>query len=141
MFKNNVTCEGIRRAMYENPMPDFTSAEDQHLAACNACTELLLTRMLDQKPQVVVPAEFAARVRSQLARENVTAKTLRRIPAYGFTTAIAVLLVLAIAWTVFAYVDPQWWTIRGTLSLLVESVVTLEIGGIALWLGTRSSIS
>ncbi len=139
MCEDKVTCNIIQRAMVEDSIPELTSAENEHLAACEVCTEMLLTRLLQQKPKVVIPAEFAARVRSRLPAEHKVASARRLIPAYGFITAVAVLTVMALVWCVFAYVDPQWWTLQGTLPLVLEYIVTFEIGGIALWLGIRRS--
>ncbi|HUZ05845.1 MAG TPA: hypothetical protein VMU62_10835 [Acidobacteriaceae bacterium] len=139
--EDGVSCEAVQRAMRQQAVrgesiPEFTTAENEHLAACDACTEMLLTRMLDQKPEIVIPTGFAVRVRAQLPD---SAKTVRAIPAYGLRTAVAVLLLLALASSVFAYSDPRLWTISNRLSFVLECIVTFEIGGIALWLGTRRS--
>ena len=138
--EDRVNCEAAQRAMREqavrgDSIPEFTAAENEHLATCNACMDTLLAHMLDQKPEVAVAAGFAARVRAQLPDST---RAVRRAPAYGLLTAVAVLMVLALAWSIFAYVvDPQWLAVGNRLSLALEYIVTCEIGGIALWLGAR----
>jgi hypothetical protein len=139
MCEDKMICERVQRAMRTDSIPEFTDAENEHLAACGTCTELLLTHLLQQKLEIAVPTEWAARVASRLTAEIKTARAHRPIPAYGFTTAVAVLMVMSLAWSVFAYVDPQWWTLQGGLSLVLEGIVTFEIGIIALWLGIRRS--
>jgi hypothetical protein len=57
------------------------------------------------------------------------------------TTAVVVLMALVLAWSVLNYFNSRWWTFSGTLFIVLESVVTQEIGGIALWLSTRNSTS
>lgn len=139
MCEDKVTCESVQRVLGEHSMPELTLAQDEHLAACEDCAERMVTRLLQQKPEIAVPAEFAIRVRSRLPGRTLPARD-RRTRSYGFATAIAALMLLALAWSVVAYVDPQGLPLSGRLSLILGYVVTFEIGAIALWLGLRRTV-
>jgi len=139
MREDEVICKSLQQDLSQDFTPELTFAEKEHLAVCDACTDLLLTRLLHQKPRVEMPADFATRVRSTLDPEPRKWRRNRMTPAYGFTTAIAVLILLTLTWSAFAYVDPNWSTLNGAIPLMLEYIVTTEIAAIALWLGIRRS--
>ncbi len=138
MCEDKMICESVQRAMYSNLIAELTYAENEHLAACGTCADLLVIHLLQRKPEIPVPEEWAVSVALQAA-ETKTGRAHRPTPAYGFATAVAVLMVMALGWSVLAYVDPQRWVLESGLSRVLAGIVTFEIGVIALWLGIRRS--
>ena len=94
--------------------------------------EAAITRALDRKPEVVVPADFAAKVRAALpAQPKVRAqRSVGRIAA----GVAAVGLVLALCWLA-PHVRPSF----GSMAFDLEMVLVVELMGVAAWLGMRRS--
>jgi hypothetical protein len=94
--------------------------------------EALITRALDRKPEVVVPADFAAKVRAALpAQPKVRAqRSVGRIAA----GVAAVGLVLALCW-----LAPHARPGIQNMAFGVEMVLVVELMGVAAWLGMRRS--
>ena len=126
---DSVNCEELQRALRGER--ELTAQEAGHLEACDACLDVRLTRALDAKPEVAIPADFAARVAAGVparSEERVSARVPR---PWGLATAMAVVTVLLMV--SFAGQQPanNW---AGTVFLFL---VASEIAGLALWLGPR----
>ncbi|HEY4356471.1 MAG TPA: hypothetical protein VGN16_12035 [Acidobacteriaceae bacterium] len=108
------------------------SNEHDNAAAINVELEHAMTRALEQAPEPVIPADFAARVAAK-------ARTLPQPkPAvatqYGRKTAFAAALVLTVLLFVLA---PHALPGSNGLGFALEMVLFAELGGLAIWL-TRS---
>ena len=91
-----------------------------------------ITRALDRRPEVAVPADFAAKVRAALpARPKV-----RQRRSVGLTAAgvAAVGLVLALCWLA-PHARPNF----ESMAFDLEMVLVVELVGVAAWLGMRRS--
>jgi hypothetical protein len=91
-----------------------------------------ITRALDRKPEVAVPADFAAKVRASLpAQPKVRAQR-----SVGQITAgvAAVGLVLAL-WVLAPHARPSF----GSVAFDLEMVLVVELMGVVTWLGMRRS--
>lgn len=96
--------------------------------------EAAIERMLDRKPEAVVPAEFAARVRAALpARPTVRA---RRSVGRGVAAVAVAGLVVALG-VLAPHARPSF----GSLAFDLEMLLVVELMGVAAWLGTRRSDS
>ena len=117
----------------------LTAAESAHVKSCDTCLEAWLeatvTRALDAKPEVRVPADFAARVGARLPekRSPVPLKG-DRTRHWGLATAI---LLVAVGLVAAAFADPSGLNTR--MGLVFMALVVSEIAGIALWLGAGRS--
>ena len=91
-----------------------------------------ITRALDRKPEVVVPADFAAKVRASLpAQTKVRAqRSVGRIAAGVATVG----LVVALCW-----LAPHTRPSFGSVAFDLEMVLVVELMGVAAWLGMRRS--
>jgi len=91
-----------------------------------------ITRALDRKPEVVVPADFAARVRAALpAQPKVrTERSVGRIAA-GVATVGLVLALCVLA--------PHARPGVQNMAFALEMVLVVELVGVAAWLGMRRS--
>ncbi len=91
-----------------------------------------ITRALDRKPEVAVPADFAARVRAALpAQPKVrTQRSVGRIAA----GVAAVGLVLALC-----VLAPHARPGVQNMAFALEMVLVVELVGVAAWLGMRRS--
>lgn len=143
MHDSEITCQAVQSRIAEDFVPEFTTAESEHLAACVGCAELLTVRLLREPPEVSVPPGFAARVRSRVSRVSVHAAqspVRRPVPSFGFLTTVVVLLLAALVWIALSFLNPQQWVFgSGLTSVLIFCTLGIEIGGIGLWLGLRSS--
>ena len=91
-----------------------------------------ITRALDRKPEVAVPADFAAKVRAALpAQPKVrTQRSVGRIAA----GVAAVGLVLALC-----VLAPHARPGVQNMAFALEMVLVVELVGVAAWLGMRRS--
>ena len=91
-----------------------------------------ITRALDRKPEVVVPTDFAARVRAALpAQPKVrTQRSVGRIAA-GVATVGLVLALCVLA--------PHARPGVQNMAFALEMVLVVELVGVAAWLGMRRS--
>jgi hypothetical protein len=104
-------------------MMDDAMKDDVVLAAA-------ITRALERQPEVVVPEDFAARVRVALpARRKVRERRSVGRLAAGVA---AVGLVLALCWLA-PHARPSF----GSVAFDLEMVLLMELAGVAAWLGTR----
>jgi hypothetical protein len=94
--------------------------------------EAAITRALDRKPEVVVPADFASKVRASLpARPKVrTQRSVGRMAAGVATVG----LVVALCWLA-PHARPSF----GSMAFDLEMVLVVELMGVAAWLGMRRS--
>jgi hypothetical protein len=94
--------------------------------------EAAITRALDRKPEVVVPMDFAVKVRASLpAQPKVRAQRSVGRLAAGVAT---VGLVLALCWLA-PHARPSF----GSMAFDLEMVLVVELMGVAAWLGMRRS--
>jgi hypothetical protein len=137
-------CEAVRQALLARRA--LTAAEMQHAGMCEVCSagvmETEIEAALEEKPEVAVPADFAARValraRSEKGLRSWVRKDLRKkLPRryWGRNTAVAVLVVLTAVVTVR---DPQWLAATGAMRMTLMLALAGELAGIALWLGLRA---
>ena len=94
--------------------------------------EAAITRALDRKPEVAVPADFAAKVRAALpAQPKVRARrSVGRITAGVGAGG----LVLALCW-----LAPHARPGIQNMAFGLEMVLVVELMGVAAWLGMRRS--
>jgi hypothetical protein len=115
----------------------LSAADTAHMEDCDVCLEAWLdatvTQALDAKPEVHIPADFAARVAARVAaqRKAPVAPRVGAPRSWGLLTAI---LLVAVGLVAMAMADPGALNTRmGAVFMLL---VASEIAGIALWLGT-----
>lgn len=132
-----MNCAKIDQALRQTRA--LTAAETAHVEGCDGCLEAWLeatvTEALDAKPEVRIPADFAARIAAQVPaqREASVAPRVRAPRNWGLLTAI---LLIAVGLVATAMADPGALNTRmGAVFMLL---VASEIAGIALWLGTGS---
>jgi hypothetical protein len=94
--------------------------------------EAAITRALDRKPEIVVPMDFAAKVRAALpAQPKVRA---RRSVGREVAVVATAGLVLALCWLA-PHARPSF----GSVAFDLEMVLVVELMGVAAWLGMRRS--
>lgn len=139
-------CEGVRRALLQRR--ELTAEERAHAERCGVCADAVMETeieaALEAKPEVVIPAEFAARVALRARGEKRGARRWAqqkvahgRWRHAGRNAAVGLVLVLLAAVTMS---DPQWWTATGTVPMMLMLMLAGEVAGIALWLGLRREI-
>ena len=128
MRDNNMNCEALQLAL--NEVRELTAEEAEHLEACDTCLDASLTAMLNAKPEVEIPREFAARVVAGLpAKSAVRAWWPRHAGLMTAMVVVAALLVVS-----FAGPKPANW-----IGLVFMLLVATEVAGIALWLAPKQS--
>lgn len=127
MSRDTVNCEALQRALFEQQR-ELTADEAAHLLACEECMDVLLTVSLEQKPEIAIPADFAARVAASLPPKPVKAHAPRHAGLIAAMVFVFVLLVVC-----FANGKPA----DGWIQLVFMALVATEIAGLALWLGRR----
>lgn len=129
MRDNDVNCEALQRALNEER--ELTAEESAHLEECDACLDASLTVMLDAKPEVEIPSDFAVRVVASLpAKPAARARWPRHA---GLISAMAVVTVLLVV--CFAGPKPE----NNWIGLVFMLLVATEVAGIALWLAPKHS--
>jgi hypothetical protein len=94
--------------------------------------EAKLTRALEQRPEVAVPAEFAARVRAALpAQMPVRARGTVRVSRTAAMVSGVVLLV-AMCW-----LAPHSSASFRSAAFDMELVLLAELAGVVVWMGMR----
>ena len=132
-----VNCEQVRSAMAQERA--LSPAESAHVEGCETCMEawldIAVTQALDDKPEVRVPADFAARVAAGLPEQRAARELQGSARMYerhwGLITAV---LLVAIGLVAMAVADPKGFNTQ--LGLVFIAIIVSEIAGIALWLGT-----
>lgn len=129
MRSDGVNCEAMQQAMRER----HELAKDQlcHLYECEPCMDLWLTAALDEKPEVKIPPDFAARVAAVTPTRPEKRETARTPRHWGVISAMAVVTVVLVI--CFAVSPPPNSWVETALVLLVAT----EIAGLALWLGPK----
>lgn len=129
MRDDGMNCEALERALHEGRK--LTASELAHVENCDQCMDVWLTMALEVKPEVAVPADFAARVASSVPHRQEKHASVRMSRHWGLITAMGVITVLMAVG--FAGSPPaNTW-----VGLVFVSVVATEIAGLALWLGPR----
>lgn len=131
-----MSCNYIQQIL-SNGRP-LTAAESAHVETCDSCLEAWLdstvTQALDARPEVSIPADFAARIVSNLPEKPIaTPRLVPRMHHWGLITATLLIAVGMIAMAVTHPVSINSWT-----GIVFLSLVVTEVSGIALWLGRRS---
>lgn len=138
MRDDSVNCEDLRRALRDGI--ELTKEQSAHVGECDACADASmdawLTMALDAKPEVAIPADFAARVVAGLPVE-LPARQEKRIAVHtqrhwGVISAMAVALVVLVVCFLGPKPTGNSW-VAGVFVMLVAS----EIAGLALWLGPK----
>ncbi len=91
-----------------------------------------VTRALDRKPEVVVPEDFAAKVRAALPAQPKV--RVQRSVGRGVAVVAAAGLVLALCW-----LAPHARPSIDSMAFDLEMVLVVELMGVAAWLGMRRS--
>ncbi len=129
MRDDGVNCEELQRILREGR--DFSGDQSGHIEQCDSCMDAWLTLALDAKPEVEIPANFAARVASGLParRERWTEVRVQR--PWGVISAMAVVLVVLIVCFAGSPTANSW------VGLVFVMLIASEIAGLALWLGPK----
>ena len=131
MRDGDVNCGAIQLAARQGR--ELKAYEAAHLEECDACMDAWLTTVLDEKPEVAIPQDFAARIAAQLPARLPQRAVSRRPPHLGLAGAMAVVTVLLVA--CFAGPDPA----HSWIGVVFVMLVATEIAGLALWLGPKRS--
>ena len=129
MRDDSMNCEALERALHEGRK--LTNEQLAHVENCDECMDVWLTLALEAKPEVAVPADFAARVASSMPARREKREVLRVPRHWGLISAMAVITVLMAAGFVGSPPANTW------VGVVFVSVVATEIAGLALWLGPR----
>ena len=127
MRDDGMNCEALERALHEGRK--LTVEELAHVEGCDECMDVWLTLALEAKPEVAVPADFAARVAGAVPAHQPRRQRARAPRHWGLATAMAVVTVLLIVCFTASAPANNW------VGLVFLSVVATEIAGLALWLG------
>lgn len=129
-----VSCAELKRTLEQGRR--LTAEEAEHAVRCDECREAWLdatiVQALEAKPEIVIPADFAARVAQRLPAKQAAARRSH----WGLTTAT---LLVAAGLATMAFADPvatNTWT-----GSLFTALVVSEIAGIGLWLGAGGTTS
>lgn len=126
---DEISCDAVRQGLAR--ARTLTAAELAHVEVCESCLDAWLdatvTQSLDAKPEVWIPADFAARVVERLPDKR---SAVRRTPHWGLITAV---LLVAAGLIATAVADPSGVNTR--MGMILMTLVVTEIAGIALWLG------
>jgi hypothetical protein len=103
-----------------------------------AALDRALTEALEQRPEIAVPAGFAARLMGRLADERPggSYRTRRRVSVgrtVGYVSAAATTVALAAV----AIANPGALEAGKTIAFGLEMLLVAELLGVGLWLGTR----
>lgn len=135
MRDDGVNCEELQRALRGDQAlrggRELTKDESAHVDDCDACTEMLLTLALDAKPEVSIPADFAARVAAMTPGRQEKHEMARTPRPWGVISGMAVVLVVLVV--CFAGSPPA----NSWVGVVFVMLVATEIAGLALWLGPR----
>jgi hypothetical protein len=136
MRDDSMICEALQRTLRESR--GLTSEQVAHIDECDACMDAWLTGVLDQKPKVMIPEDFAARVSTALP-VRPPQRAIKRRPRWGLAAAVMVVTLLLVVWFAgptpansFANAPAHSW-----IGLVFLFLVTGEITALALWLGPR----
>jgi hypothetical protein len=131
MHDDSVNCEALQRGIRERR--ELKANEVVHLDHCDACMDAWLTVALDEKPEVAIPADFAARIAAVAPARQEKPVRAQRPRHLGLITAVAIVTVLLVVCFAGSHPANSW------IGLTFMLVVVSEIAGLALWLGPRWS--
>jgi hypothetical protein len=137
MREDSLNCDQMRQLLQRTSFADLTPAQQEHLAGCDQCMELLVSEALEAKPQIAIPENFAARVAAGLPPPPNPRRSRLR-PQYGRVVAFASLGILVAGMASIAVVSPQWLVANRAIWLLIETLTLAETGAIAYWLGRQN---
>ena len=129
MRDHGVNCEELQRTLREGR--ELAPEQSEHIDECDVCMDAALTAMLDTKPAVAIPANFAARVAAMAPARPEKCETVRTPRHWGVISAMAIVTVILMV--CFAGPKPA----NSWVGLVLVMLVTAEIAGLALWLGPR----
>jgi len=129
-MRDDGNCEVMQRAMREGRR--LAKHERAHVDDCQACMDAWLTTLLEEKPQVAIPEDFAARVAAMApARQRKKREAAPGRKPWGLAAAIAIVSVLLAVW--FSGPAPA----NSSIGVVFVMLVASEITALALWLGPR----
>ncbi|MBV8113711.1 MAG: hypothetical protein JO300_03150 [Silvibacterium sp.] len=131
MRDDSVNCEALQRALREGR--EVTREQSAHVDGCDACMDVWLTTTLENKPEVAIPADFPARVAAKLPDRPNHRAAVRRPRYWGLATAFVIVTVVLVV--CFSNLTP----LNSWIEVLFITLVTIEVAGLALWLGPRWS--
>jgi hypothetical protein len=132
MHDDSVNCERLQRTVRSGrDGRELTKEQSAHLDECDACMDAWLTVVLDKKPEVAIPADFAARVTAMAPVRQENRVRARAPRHWGVISAMAVVTVLLVVCFAGSHPANSW------IGLTFMLVVVSEIAGLALWLGPR----
>jgi hypothetical protein len=137
MRDDSMSCEALQQALHEDR--ELTKAQAAHIHDCDTCMDTWLTAALDEKPDVPIPGDFAARVAANLPSSRGKYPFSHRPRHWGLVTAIAVVTLLLVV--CFMGSAPSNSTASSPtnswIGLAFMFLISAEIAGLALWLGPR----
>jgi len=129
MRDHGVNCEELQRAVLEGR--GLTREQSDHIETCDACMDAVLTAMLDTKPDVEIPVDFAARFVAGLPERPEKQSAPRTQRPWGVISAMAVVLAVMVVCFAGSPAANSW------VGLVFVMLIATEIAGLALWLGPR----
>jgi hypothetical protein len=133
MRDDSVNCNVLQQMLRERR--ELTKTQAAHLRECEGCMDAWLTAALDQKPEVAIPSDFAARVAAIAPARQENREAAKASRHWGVISAMAVVTVLLVI--CFESPGPANSTPSSWIGPLFLFLVTAEIAGLALWLGPR----
>ena len=140
-MSGEMNCEALRSAMGQGR--ELTAAEQAQMEECDSCRdawlEATVTHALEAKPEVRIPADFAARIAANLPEKHVVLSQREpiledgRARQWGLLTAavlVAVGLMAAVA------INPGM--MKTNMGVIAMTIAAGEVAGIGLWLGLTS---
>jgi predicted anti-sigma-YlaC factor YlaD len=129
MRDDSVNCEKLQKMLRDGHEP--RTDESAHLEDCDACMDVRLSLALEAKPEVRIPADFAARVAAMAPARRRRQPIIRTQRHWGLAAAMAVVTVLLMV----CFRGPS--STNSWIGPVFLFLVTGEIAALALWLGPR----
>ena len=135
MRDDGMNCEELQRGLRDDRAlregRELTKEQSAHIDECDECMDAWLTAALDRKPEVAIPADFAARVAAMAPARPERRNTAHSPRHWGVISAMAVALVVL----VLCFAGPK--PANSWVGVVFVMLVATEIAGLALWLGPR----
>jgi len=132
-MRDDLNCSTLQQLLREGR--ELTNTQAAHIDGCEACIDAWLTAALEEKPKLLIPDDFADRVRARLPERSSQGAIARRPRHWGFISAMAIVTVLLVVF----FTDPASPKLPANswLAPVFLFLLTVEIAGLALWLGPR----
>ena len=99
--------------------------------------EARVDRALERRPEITIPADFAARVARSLPAKEPLHAQIR--PVFGQTAGYVALAAMMVVLLVLARIHPEAFEAGRGFVFAVELVLVAQLLAVGFWLGTRSS--